>query len=135
MASAREVLDCVAFMLVDDGRILVEKRSAHKQLLPGVLAIPGGHVDAGETLEAALVRELREELGISASEFVYICTLTHQADESRRIHYYLVEQWVGEMVALEAESLHWLPFADLHRLVLDIDVEAVERYWARASDR
>ncbi len=115
-------------MLIADNRILVEKRSATKQLLPGVLAIPGGHVEEGESVEAALVREMQEELAITPHGFAHVCTLLHQADELRTIHYYVVERWIGEMAVLEAESLRWLALDDLGALDLEIDMQAVERY-------
>jgi 8-oxo-dGTP diphosphatase len=47
-----------------DGKVLLIKRSQHKPQ-PGKWGLPGGKVDAGESLEAAMVRELREETGIS----------------------------------------------------------------------
>ncbi len=130
MTHPTEPLDCVAFMLIADNAILVEKRSATKRLLPNALAIPGGHVEEGESVEAALVRELHEELNITPHGFSALCTLLHQAEELRRIHYFVVERWAGDMVALEAESLRWLPLDDLGALDLEIDVDAIERYLA-----
>ncbi|MBI5771776.1 MAG: (deoxy)nucleoside triphosphate pyrophosphohydrolase [Verrucomicrobia bacterium] len=56
----------VAAVLLDrDGRVLVAQRPPHKHLALK-WEFPGGKVDAGESPEAALVRELREELGIAA---------------------------------------------------------------------
>src|SRR3546814_15583139 len=53
-----------AVALVDgDGRVLVQQRSAHRSMA-GLWEFPGGKVESCETPEAALVRELREELGI-----------------------------------------------------------------------
>lgn len=128
MSQSAEALDCVAFMLIADNAILVEKRSATKRLLPGALAIPGGHVEEDESIEAALVRELHEELNITPQGFAHIRTLLHQAEETRRIHYVVVKQWEGEMRVLEAESLRWLPLDDLVALDLKIDRMAVESY-------
>jgi 8-oxo-dGTP diphosphatase len=131
MTSTAEPLDCVAFMLIAEKRILVEKRSATKKLLPGILAIPGGHQEQGEDSQTALVRELHEELNITPQKFFYVCTLLHQAEEYRRIHYYVVESWLGEMSALEAESLQWIPLEKLSALDLEIDRLAIQSYLVR----
>lgn len=128
MAHSPEPLDCVAFMLIADNRILVEKRSITKRLLPGALAIPGGHVEEGEGMETALLRELYEELNITPHAYSHLCTLLHQAEELRRIHYFVVESWTGEISTLEAESLHWLSLDSLGVLDLEIDVRAIESY-------
>ena len=123
-----EPLDCVAFMLIRDNHILVERRSLSKQLLPGVLAIPGGHVNVGESVEQALVRELFEELGIVPQRYAPVCTLLHEAEEHRRLYYFAVEQWTGTINAQEADSIQWLPLDDLTALALDVDRVAIERY-------
>ena len=133
MMSSRTPLACVAFMLIADQHILVEKRSAAKRLLPGIMAIPGGHVEAGETLEAALVRELHEELNITPLGFTHLCDRLHQAEEYRRIHYFVVERWTGEMVMQEAAALHWLPLDNVSALNLEVDMTAVAQYRAQAS--
>ena len=44
----------VAFMLIQDGKLLVEKRRANKRFLPNVLSIPGGHCEPGESAEETL---------------------------------------------------------------------------------
>ena len=78
-------LDCFVFMLVRNGHVLAEKRKATRRLAPGAIALPGGHVDGDEGLEAALERELHEELGIVAERIAYVCTLLHRAEEFRKL--------------------------------------------------
>jgi mutator protein MutT len=118
-------------MVIADHHILVEQRSATKRLLPGVLAIPGGHVEPGESIEDALVRELREELGIVPQGFSDVCVLLHRAEEYRRLHYFAIEKWTGEIHRQEADQVRWLPVDDLSALELDIDVLAIESYLAK----
>lgn len=48
-----------------DGHILLSRRPSHMRTFPGIWVTPGGHVDQGESLEAAVVRELQEETGLS----------------------------------------------------------------------
>ena len=104
--------ECVAFLLVDQDRILLEKRSATKALDPGLTAIPGGHIEAGETREQALERELTEELNVVPGSYGYLCSLYHPSTELQLIHYYVVSRWRGDMRAQEADEIAWHSIAD-----------------------
>ena len=115
-------------MLIADGRVLAEKRKLTKSLVPGAVALPGGHMEGDEDPEDALGRELREELGIVARRVAYVCTLLHRAEELRRIHYFAVERWEGKILNLEADALLWVALDEPHRLDLDIDRVAVREY-------
>ncbi len=53
-------------MLVRDQKILAEKRKRTKNVVPGAVALPGGHMEHGERVEDALRHELYEELGLVA---------------------------------------------------------------------
>ena len=64
----REPARIVAAVLRDGDRILLCHRSPARRWYPDVWDVPGGHVDDGETAAAALVRELREELGVGVAE-------------------------------------------------------------------
>jgi 8-oxo-dGTP diphosphatase len=121
-------LECVAFMLIADGRVLAEKRKRTKRLVPGAVALPGGHMERGEDPEGALRRELREELGVAARRTAYVCSLLHRAEALRKIHYFAVDRWDGEIVNLEAEALLWVALDEPERLDLDIDRVAVGEY-------
>ena len=57
-----------------------------------------------------------------------MCTLLHRAEEVRKIHYFAVESWEGEILNREAEALLWFPFDELHTLDLVIDRVAVHEY-------
>lgn len=128
MADVETPLECIAFMLIRDGQLLVERRSMTKRVAPGVLSIPGGHMKDGEQPEAALGRELTEELGITALTVRYVCTLLHRSEEFRKLHYFAVEAWTGEIAGTEAESLHWIGLDEPARLDLDADRVAVSEY-------
>jgi 8-oxo-dGTP diphosphatase len=69
MAGATRPPDAVVgALLVRPGGVLLCHRSADRTWYPDVWDVPGGHVDGGETPAAALVRELREELGVVIAE-------------------------------------------------------------------
>ena len=57
-----KTVDTVALIVLQDDTVLVERRGLHKATDPGVVVIPGGHVEEGESLEDACKRELKEEL-------------------------------------------------------------------------
>jgi len=115
-------------MLIQDKRVLAERRKLTKTLVPGAIALPGGHMEADEGPEDALQRELLEELGIVACRVAYVCTLLHRAEEVRKIHYFAVESWEGEILNREAEALLWVSLDESHTLDLDIDRVAVREY-------
>jgi 8-oxo-dGTP diphosphatase len=125
---AGQPLECVALLLVRNDEILAERRKLTKRLAPGAVAIPGGHVDPGEHAADALMREAREELGIVVRETAFICTLMHQAEELRILHYYVVRSWDGDIVPEEADAVVWLPLQGLHKLDFDVDRTAVTEY-------
>lgn len=101
----------VAVALIDtDGRVLIAKRPEGKQLA-GLWEFPGGKVEPGERPEAALIRELKEELGIDVTEaclapFVF----TSHAYETFHLlmPLYLCRRWSGVVQAREHSALKWV---------------------------
>ena len=101
----------VAVALIDaDGRVLIAQRPQGKQLA-GLWEFPGGKVEAGERPEAALIRELNEELGIEVVEsclapFVF----TSHAYESFHLlmPLYLCRRWSGVVQNREHAALKWV---------------------------
>jgi 8-oxo-dGTP pyrophosphatase MutT (NUDIX family) len=68
VAGVTEPLRVAAALIVDDdGRIFFQRRSAHRKLFPNTWDVVGGHVEAGETIEEALRREVQEETGWQVS--------------------------------------------------------------------
>lgn len=57
----------VIFIVNDKGQVLLEKRNSNRRFNPNKWELIGGHVSAGETLEQAALREIKEEIGIDTS--------------------------------------------------------------------
>jgi mutator protein MutT len=76
----------------DGRRVLLGRRSAARAWLPGVWDVPGGHCEPGEAPEAALVRELREELGVTPLAWEHLAT-GHEGGVT--LHVYRVRRWDG----------------------------------------
>jgi len=109
----------VAAGLIDgDRNILVQRRPEGKPM-SGLWEFPGGKVEAGETPESALVRELDEELGITVSEAA-LHPAAFASEQLGERHLILLlftcDEWDGTVQNLEASALKWLPVSDLRRL-------------------
>lgn len=100
-----------AVALIDvDGRILLGQRPKGKQMA-GLWEFPGGKVEAGETPEGALVRELDEELGIDISESC-LAPLTFASHAYEEFHLlmplYLCRIWKRNPTSKEGQALKWV---------------------------
>lgn len=103
------VLVVAAALLDAQGRVLIAQRPAGKSL-GGLWEFPGGKVEPGESPEAALARELREELAISvAPEEMAPLTFASHAYEAFHLlmPLYLIRTWAGEVRAVEAPAIAW----------------------------
>lgn len=109
--TARPVVLVAAVALVDaDGRVLLARRPPGKPLA-GLWEFPGGKVHDGETPEAALIRELREELAIDTQESCLApFTFASHAYESFHLlmPLYLCRRWQGTPRPVEGQELAWV---------------------------
>ncbi len=107
----KPMLLVAACALVDpDGRVLLARRPEGKPLA-GLWEFPGGKVKQGETPEAALIRELKEELGIDVAESC-LAPFAFASHGYERFHLlmplYLCRRWGGAVVPQEGQALAWV---------------------------
>ena len=106
-----------ACALVDiDGKVLIAKRPQGKQLA-GLWEFPGGKVEAGETPEACLIRELDEELGITITH-ACLAPFVFASHAYEAFHLlmplFLCRRWEGFVTAREHEALAWVRPAQMN---------------------
>ena len=115
-AGQQRLLVVVACALIDaDNRILLSERPAGKALA-GLWEFPGGKLDQGETPEAALIRELREELGIE-TQAACLAPLTFASHSYDDFHLlmplYVCRRYEGIPQGREGQRLKWVRASQL----------------------
>jgi 8-oxo-dGTP diphosphatase len=111
MTISNKVVLVAACALIDaDGRVLIAKRPAGRSMA-GLWEFPGGKVEAGETPEASLIRELKEELAITVNE-ACLAPLTFASHGYPDFHLlmplYVCRRWEGTVQAQEGQELAWV---------------------------
>jgi len=108
--SLKLVLVAACALIDADGRVLIAERPAGRSMA-GLWEFPGGKVEAGETPEASLIRELKEELGITVKE-ACLAPLTFASHAYADFHLlmplYVCRRWEGNVQAQEGQRLTWV---------------------------
>ena len=114
----KRLLVCAVALIDADGRVLLAKRPEGKALA-GLWEFPGGKVEEGERPEDALIRELKEELGINV-EHSCLAPLTFASHAYEDFHLlmplYVCRRWKGIPQALEDQELKWVHAKDLRSM-------------------
>ncbi len=105
------IITVSAIALLDaDNRVLLAQRPANKSMA-GLWEFPGGKVEAGETPEAALIRELREELSIDIRASC-LAPLTFASHSYEKFHLlmplFICRQWKGKIQPTEGQAIAWV---------------------------
>ena len=124
-----------AVALIDpDGRVLLAQRPVGKSMA-GLWEFPGGKVEPGETPEAALIRELQEELGIDTWASC-LAPLTFASHAYETFHLlmplFACRKWQGIVQPCEGQALKWVRPADLANYPMppaDVPLVAMLRDW------
>ncbi len=128
-------LRVVAGVLRDDRRrILIAQRPADKHM-GGYWEFPGGKIASGESAEAALARELSEELGVMLRRCHRLLRVHHDyPDRSVELDVLIVEDYEGVPVGLEGQALKWVRAEELgNEALLPADRPIVEALAASAD--
>jgi len=128
------ILVSAVALLDPDGRVLLAQRPAGKSMA-GLWEFPGGKVEAGETPEDALVRELHEELGIEtwSSCLAPLTFASHTYDDFHLLMpLYACRKWDGIVQGKEGQELAWVRAQDLNKYPMppaDIPIIPILRDW------
>ena len=130
-----KLLLVVAVALIDtEGRVLLAQRPQGKSLA-GLWEFPGGKVEQGETPEAALIRELTEELGIEtkSSCLAPLTFASHSYDDFHLLMpLFACRRWTGIPTPREGQNLAWVRARDLRDYPMspaDIPLIPILRDW------
>ena len=104
------VLVAAVALFDKDGRVLIAKRPEGKSMA-GLWEFPGGKVEAGETPEQALIRELQEELAVDTFESC-LAPFTFASHAYEDFHLlmplYVCRKWEGKVTPVEGQALKWV---------------------------
>jgi len=111
--SNRPVTEVAAGILLDsEGRYLLGQRPEGKPYA-GYWEVPGGKIESGESVFAALKRELQEELGIDIESGEELVVLEHDYPHAYvRLHVSIIRKWSGVPKGCEGQSLSWQSLGD-----------------------
>lgn len=131
----KPLLLVAAVALIDgDGRILLAQRPAGKSMA-GLWEFPGGKIEIGEAPEEALIRELREELGVD-TQASCLAPLTFASHDYGQFHIlmplFICRRWQGTPQPYEGQTLAWVRAQDLRNYPMppaDLPLVPILRDW------
>jgi 8-oxo-dGTP diphosphatase len=130
----RTVLVSAVALIDREGRVLLAQRPEGKSMA-GLWEFPGGKVEPGETPEAALIRELHEELGIETwrSCLAPLTFASHSYDDFHLLMpLFACRKWEGQPHAKEGQALKWVKAQDMRSYPMppaDLPLIPILRDW------
>ncbi len=114
--AGKPLLLVAACAMIDaDNRVLIAQRPSGKSMA-GLWEFPGGKVELGEIPEAAIIRELHEELGVEIPKpcLAPLSFASHAYDDFHLLMpLFITRKWQGEIVAREGQALKWVRAPEL----------------------
>jgi len=116
-----------ALFISSDGKVLLGLRAASKRSWPGHWDTIGGHVEDGESLDQALIREVQEEVGVTPLQFRLVATVRERQPErygDALHHVYAITSWRGgdpANVCDEHTELKWFSISEMLLLTNIVD--------------
>ena len=116
-----------ALFIGPDGKVLLGLRAPSKKVWPRHWDTIGGRVEAGESLDEALIREVREEVGVTPTQFRLIATVRERQPElygDALHHVYAVTRWEGgdpANICDEHTELRWFSISEMRLLTNIVD--------------
>lgn len=112
--------EVAVFIINNNKQVLLQKRSANKRFNPNKWALCAGHVDTGESLESAALRELKEEVGITTKELKPFAEreFTIRDSNSHITYFYYVKSNLDENdFLIQEEELSEVKWFDLDKVI------------------
>ncbi|MGA2820320.1 MAG: NUDIX domain-containing protein [Anaerolineales bacterium] len=121
MAERFKLISAVHLFLIREGRILLLRR-LNTGWGDGLLSVVAGHLEGGEEVKAAAVREAWEEVGIEVeADRLQVVGVMHRREGDERIDFFLTaETWKGEACNREPQRCSELKWAELANLPMDL---------------
>lgn len=113
-SSMLEIRKIVNGVLLHENKVLLTRRSLTRKTYAGCWSFPGGHVERSESLEQALYRELREEIGVAHVEYSLVAELVDPVGANTMYYLYGISRWAGSPAIQDHEhtELKWFPLLD-----------------------
>ena len=126
----KQISVSAGILINNDNQILLSQRTADKSF-PGQWEFPGGKIESSETANEALVRELKEELGIDIGNSYLFKRIEHCYDSfTANIEFFIVDSWSGELSGEEGQLVRWFSAGDLKDLpILAADNPVIEELY------
>lgn len=133
----------VGVILGVDGRILIARRPDHLHM-GGCWEFPGGKLEAGESVQQALARELHEEIAISVQALAPLTEIHHDYGEKRVfLDTWWVTEFSGEPLGREGQEIAWVradelsnyQFPEANRAIIEAITHSPSPPWGRGLGR